>query len=216
MKTRREVIKAMMAIFSGTAAHGFLGPRIRRAFAGAGQEVLPKGTPLRTLIGRNPALLDAHQLDTTPLEAFGTMGQTNHAVDLANWRLAVTGAVDRPFNCRYEDLLKRRTFERNVLLICPGFFAFNGHWAGISAFELLTEAGLRPEVDRVEFSGPSGIRGRTERFTLEDVRTQKVFLAYRVNGVALPQRHGFPLRLVAEGHYGSRWIKYVDAVTAVV
>ncbi|MBW1786221.1 MAG: molybdopterin-dependent oxidoreductase [Deltaproteobacteria bacterium] len=28
-----------------------------------------------------------------------------------------------------------------------------------------------------------------------------------------PQKHGFPLRLVAEGYYGFDWIKYVDRLT---
>ena len=38
-------------------------------------------------------------------------------------------------------------------------------------------------------------------------------LAYQVNGMALPRRHGFPLRVVAEDDYGSDWIKYVDRIT---
>jgi len=36
-----------------------------------------------------------------------------------------------------------------------------------------------------------------------------VFLAYGVNGKTLPQKHGFPLRVVAEDTYGSDWVKYV-------
>ena len=42
-----------------------------------------------------------------------------------------------------------------------------------------------------------------------------MFLAYGVNDIALPERHGFPLRLVAEGHKGRRWVKYVHTVTVV-
>ena len=37
----------------------------------------------------------------------------------------------------------------------------------------------------------------------------QVFLAYDVNGKALPKRHGFPLRVVAEDYYGDDWVKYV-------
>jgi sulfoxide reductase catalytic subunit YedY len=41
-----------------------------------------------------------------------------------------------------------------------------------------------------------------------------VFLAYQVNGQALPKKHGFPLRVVAEGYYGGDWVKYVYKVVA--
>ena len=44
---------------------------------------------------------------------------------------------------------------------------------------------------------------------------KKIFLAYRVNGETLPQKHGFPLRLVYEDAYGYDWIKYVDEVAVV-
>jgi sulfoxide reductase catalytic subunit YedY len=49
---------------------------------------------------------------------------------------------------------------------------------------------------------------------VEDVLSDRVFLAYGVNGKPLPERHGFPLRLVAEGYYGYDWIKYVYRITA--
>ena len=39
------------------------------------------------------------------------------------------------------------------------------------------------------------------------------FLAYGVNGKTLPKKHGFPLRVVAEGYYGSDWVKYVYKVS---
>jgi len=41
-----------------------------------------------------------------------------------------------------------------------------------------------------------------------------VFLAFEVNGEKLPQKHGFPLRIVAEDYYGSDWVKYVYKIEA--
>jgi DMSO/TMAO reductase YedYZ molybdopterin-dependent catalytic subunit len=35
-----------------------------------------------------------------------------------------------------------------------------------------------------------------------------------VNNQVLPGKHGFPLRVVAEGYYGGDWVKYVYKVTA--
>ncbi len=48
---------------------------------------------------------------------------------------------------------------------------------------------------------------------MEDVISNRVFLAYQVNGEVLPRRHGFPLRVVAEGYYGYDWVKYVRKIT---
>lgn len=214
--TRREAIRYLWTLGAGFAAFGALCiAGIRTAGAAIKRRVLPKGTPLHILVGQNPARLDAGNLEVTPLEAFGTMGQTNFSIAAKNWRLSVDGAVERPVHFTYADIRRRSSVEKEVLLICPGFFAFKGRWKGISVGALLREAGIQSEVERIEFSGPTGVREKSERFTLEEIKTDRVFLAYEVNGVPLPQKHGFPLRLVAEDHYGARWVKYVDRITAV-
>jgi DMSO/TMAO reductase YedYZ molybdopterin-dependent catalytic subunit len=54
--------------------------------------------------------------------------------------------------------------------------------------------------------------GKSASYPLPDVLSGKVFLAYQVNGTTLPRKHGFPLRVVADGYYGAEWVKYVDRV----
>jgi DMSO/TMAO reductase YedYZ molybdopterin-dependent catalytic subunit len=54
--------------------------------------------------------------------------------------------------------------------------------------------------------------GKSVRIPLTTIREKRIFLAYQVNGVTLPRRHGFPLRLVYEDAYGYNWVKYVDEV----
>jgi DMSO/TMAO reductase YedYZ molybdopterin-dependent catalytic subunit len=106
--------------------------------------------------------------------------------------------------------------ERTILMICPGFFANNGKWKGVSVRELLARAESRAEVTHITFRGPTGTYGKVLRVPIEHIRSDQVFLAYEVNGQALPKKHGFPLRLVAEGYYGYDWIKYVDKVEAEI
>ena len=50
------------------------------------------------------------------------------------------------------------------------------------------------------------------RISLKELSEKKVILAYRVNDLILPRKHGFPLRLVLEDHYGYEWVKYVDEI----
>lgn len=214
--TRREAIRCLLTLAAGAAAAGaFFAGGIRMVSAEIKRRVLPRGTPMHTLVGRNPARLDAGNLEVTPLEAFGTMGQTNFSIAAKNWRLTIGGIVNRPMNLTVSDITQREAIVREVLLICPGFFAFKGRWKGVSVAALLREAETGPNVSHVRFSGPTGVREKSERFALDEINSDQVFLAYEVNGVPLPQKHGFPLRLVAEDHYGARWVKYVDRITAV-
>jgi sulfoxide reductase catalytic subunit YedY len=216
MKTRREAIRLMMSLGAGLwALCGLAGAGIRYAYAEVKKRVLEKGTRMSTLTGKHPAHLDTRQLDVTPMEEFDTMGQTNYSISAENWKLAVDGAVDRPTTFTYDEVLALPVVERNVLLICPGFFAYHGRWKGISVNGLLAAAGVRPEAKAVVFRGPKHPRERRARYDIEEIRSDQVFLAYAVNGKTLPQRHGFPLRLVAEDHYGGKWIKYVDRIEVI-
>lgn len=176
------------------------------------KKILPKGTPREALIDENPAHLDTRNLEITPLDGFGTMGLTNHRVSLDRWRLHLTGHVANPVALRYSQLLELPAVERNVLLICPGFFANQGRWKGISMKALIREAGMKDGVTQVTFYGPAGTYEKVQTYPLQDILSDRVFLAYEVNGTPLPIRHGYPLRLVAEGYYGFDWIKYVYKV----
>jgi len=149
----------------------------------------------------------------TPLENFGTMGLTDHAVSIEKWGLEVDGHVKKPLRLTYEEIKKLPSVERNALMICPGFFANHGTWKGFSLGALLKQAKAEDGVTHVTVRGPDGKYENSQRYPLGDILSNKVFLAYEVNGKPLPQRHGFPLRAVAEGYYGYDWVKYVYRVT---
>ena len=140
------------------------------------------------------------------------MGDTNYNASINDWRLEVAGRVGTPLRLAYSDILSLGSIERNVLLICRGFLANHGRWKGISMGMLLEKAQMQPGVTHVTFSAPRGAGANEATFPLEDIISDRVFLAYGVNSVTLPQKHGFPLRLVAEGYRGSIWVKYVNRV----
>ncbi len=216
MSTRRLAVK--LALASGAVAlllFSNLGNGLNKVLAQVKRRIVGKGTPVSDLMVANPAKLDTSLLETTPMGAFDVMGQTVYPVDLANWRLEVGGSVRRPVSFTYDELIARPVLERNVLLICYGFFAYNGLWKGFSVAELLKEVGLLPGVSHVKFSGPEGLRRKTRKFAIAEVASDKIFIAYGVNDERLPERHGFPMRLVAEDHKGERWVKYVNRLTVI-
>jgi sulfoxide reductase catalytic subunit YedY len=198
---------------AGLAAAG-LGLWARPAGA-VRRRVLPSHTKATELARANPRAVDPRNLEITPLSEFDTMGQVRAGLDPETWRLEVGGAVERPGSWSLAKLKSRPVVERKVLLICPGVFSFYARWRGLSLAALLAEAGPRPGAREIEIAGPPGQREKVERFTLEEVRAGEVFLAYGVNGEPLPEKHGFPLRVVAGLHYGDDWVKYVHRVTVL-
>jgi DMSO/TMAO reductase YedYZ molybdopterin-dependent catalytic subunit len=211
MESRRNFLKLAITVIGLGLNCSFSG--IRWAWAETKKIILPRGTERGSLIGKNPAELDARNLEVTPLKDFGTMGLTDHDVNLDRWRLQITGNVRKSLSLSYSQIRGLPSIERNVLLICPGFFANHGIWRGISIRELLQRADLRDGVTHVTIRGPKGPYEKAVRYTLDEVLADKVFLAYQVNGKDLPRKHGFPIRAVAEDHYGYDWVKYVSALT---
>ena len=215
MKTRRQFATAALRFLAGAGlAVNPVIAFLHRAFAAVQRRVLPKGTDLQSLTHEHPSAVDARHLDIMPIEAFNTMGLSDHPVSLDLWRLEVAGRVKTPLRLTYNELLALPAVEGNVLLICPGIFTINAHWKGVAVSELLKTAGAEEGVSYVTVHGPQGNYEKVENFTPAEVAAGKVFLAYAVNGQALPQKHGFPLRVVAEDRFGSDWVKYVYKIEA--
>jgi DMSO/TMAO reductase YedYZ molybdopterin-dependent catalytic subunit len=185
-----------------------------KAWGKVKKRILAPGTDRQSLVNENPKDLDAHNLEVTPLKDFGIMGLSDHKVDLRRWALKVDGWVTNPLHLSYDQIRGFPSIERKVLLICAGYFANQGLWKGVSIRTLLDRAQARAGVKFVTVSGPEGFYTKPEQFSLEDILSDKVFLAYQVNGVDLPQKNGFPLRLVAEDYHGYTWVKYVDHLEA--
>ena len=214
-KNRRSFLRSLIRLATGitllaSPVFGYIG----RVYAKAKRLILPRDTEMSSLIDKNPADLDTRNLEVIPLERFETMGLTDHETQLDNWRLKVTGRVQKPLALSYSQIIELPVVERNVLLICPGFFTNHGRWKGFSVAELLKLARVESGITHVSFQGPPGRYEKTESFPAAQVLSDKIFLAYQVNGQDLPRKHGFPLRVVAEDHYGSVWVKYVHKIEA--
>jgi DMSO/TMAO reductase YedYZ molybdopterin-dependent catalytic subunit len=214
MENRRQFFKKSLGFIAGAGIlFSPLASFVQRVYGKTKKIILPKGTKRETLVQKNPKSLDARNLEVTPLKDFETMGITDHAVDLDKWRLMVEGAVRRPLKLTYEEVKGLPSMEKEILLICPGFFAIHGRWKGIAMDRLLQRAKMVEGATHLVFHGPEGNYEKVESFPIDEIQMGKIFLAYGVNGKPLPRKHGFPLRIVAEDRYGSEWVKYVYKVT---
>lgn len=185
---------------------------VQSAAAELKKQILSAGVSMDSLINKNPRFLDTSKLRPIPLNQFGTMGLNEYAFDSRVWRLQVTGQVEKPLSLSMDDILKLPIFEKNVLMICPGVFANFGHWKGISIAQLLDTAQADSHSTHITIRGPEGPDEKSKRFSVSDIQKDAVFLAYEINGQKLPQKHGYPIRAVAEGYFGFDWIKFVHKI----
>ena len=166
-------------------------------------------TPPGKIITMNPKFVDASALPLTSVESLHSTG-TPQSVDLSSWRLTVSGkGIITPLSLTYDELSKVPMMKKRVLLICPGFFYDYLEWEGVPLQALLEKAGVG-DYSRVVFTSIDGYKAD---FKKEEVQSGLLIVALKGNGVPLPPAHGFPARIVAEGVYGGRWVKYLTAIT---
>lgn len=214
--SRREFFRKGIYLLAGlTAWVGFHTVRPGRAGAQTNRVILDRSVRATELAHENPARLDIRNLEVTPIADFHTMGQIQTPFDVNLWRLNVAGTVKRPVALNYEQLTALPSMEMKALLICPGFFSFSAVWKGISLATLAGVAEMEDGATGFEISSSPTPRPEKKRVTMAEVRDDRVFLAYSVNGQPLPEKHGHPLRMVARDRYGSEWLKYVVEVRAI-
>jgi DMSO/TMAO reductase YedYZ molybdopterin-dependent catalytic subunit len=164
-----------------------------------------------SLIYQDPATVDNSDLPITPVEELHTTG-TPVELDISTYRLTVEGLVENPLSLNYEEIMAYPSVTEVVLLICPGVFYDNAEWTGAPVVDILRQAKVKPEAEKVYFEAAGGYR---QILTIEEAMSDGVFLAYEVNGQPLPLEHGYPLRLVVRGKYGSRWVKWLTRIEVV-
>ena len=140
-------------------------------------------------------------------------------VDPADWRLRVTGLVDRPLSLDYDELVDLSTDEADIMLACVsndvgGGLAGVARWQGIRLDDLLDRAGAQAGAQQI--MGHS-VEGFSAGFPVEALDGRDAIVAVGMNGDPLPVAHGFPARLVVPGLYGyvsaTKWLDEIRLTT---
>ena len=71
---------------------------------------------------------------------------------------------------------------------------------------------MQDEAIRVKFKS---IDGYDTSIPLERALRDEVLLAWEMNGVQLPSKHGFPVRLINPGHYGQKMPKWITEIELI-
>ncbi len=133
-------------------------------------------------------------------------------LDTASWRMVITGLIEKPMPpLRLEDITAMESVTAMRTLKCIGDpigteQMSNAVWKGVRLRDLLEKVGPKPDVKVVVFRCADGYH---TAIPLEEAMEDETLLAFEMNGVPLPTEHGFPIRLLNPGNYGTKNPKWI-------
>lgn len=177
------------------------------------------GLVARLLAGRGRLIAGALPAPITPNPEFYVVSKNliDPSVDVAAWRLKVGGLVAQPMQLTLDALRALGTIEQLQTLECisnevGGNLISTALWRGVPLASVLARA--RPTGAVVELKLTSE-DGYSESIPLAMAADERVLLAFEMNGAPLPEKHGFPLRLLLPGVYGMKGPKWLSGIEAV-
>ncbi|MBI2866202.1 MAG: molybdopterin-dependent oxidoreductase [Chloroflexi bacterium] len=164
-------------------------------------------------------LLDKLPPEVTPNGVFYTVSKNffDPSLNPTTWKLTVDGLVERPLTLTYEELQAIPPVTQYLTLECisnevGGDLMGNALWKGLPLSYLLEEAGVKTSARKVVLHADDGY---SDSITLLDALQPGVLIAYEMNGVPLPDTHGFPSRLLVPGIYGMKNVKWLTRIELV-
>jgi len=180
-------------------------------------------------------MLDIRTIDGpfTPRDKFATTQHYDHPeVDLAAWKLKVSGLVDKPIQLTIDDLKKLGSTDFVAGFECSGNrgpvngLCGNGKWTGVPLKKVLDAAGVKASAREFVFfgadKGEEEVEWRTQKYKIdvpfgrslnrEKAMSGEPFLAWALNGEPLTKHQGAPLRLLVPGWYGVANVKWLSRI----
>ncbi len=141
------------------------------------------------------------------------------SIDEKTWNLKVLGLVNTALSLSYDDIRKMTPVQQDATLECisnevGGDLISSTRWTGVRLRDVLNQAGLKEGVVEIKFTCADDY---TESLPLESAMDERTLLVYAMNGEALTEAHGFPLRLYTPNRYGMKnpkWLTQIEAISS--
>lgn len=130
------------------------------------------------------------------------------------WRLEITGLVQTRQTYRLDRLKSLPAVEQETTLMCisngldAGLMS-NAKWKGVPMNVLLAAASPVAGATKVRLHG---VDNYTDTFPLEKAMDPTTLVVYEMNGETLPDRHGFPARVIVPGYFGEKHVKWITRI----
>ena len=180
-------------------------------------------------------LLDVRTIDGpfTPTDKFATTQHYGHPdVDMATYKLKISGLVDKPLQLTLDEIKKFGSSDLVFGFECSGNrgpiqgLCGNGKWTGVPLKKVLDAAGVKASAREFVFfgadKGEEEVEWRTQKYKIdvpfgrslnrEKAMSDWPFLAWALNGEPLTKHQGKPLRLLTPGWYGVANVKWLSQI----
>jgi DMSO/TMAO reductase YedYZ molybdopterin-dependent catalytic subunit len=138
-------------------------------------------------------------------------------IGAGTWHLTVDGDVDHPYTLSYDQLLALPMQKQYESMMCVsnevgGQYMSNALWEGVRLKDLLDRAGVKPGAVKIVFYAADDY---SDSIHLDKALEPTTLLAVHMNGMILPQGHGFPVRMLVPGIYGMKHCKWLTRIQVV-
>lgn len=199
---RRELLKLTPIL----AAGAFLVPKLREPLLNHGVEFSDWASA--KMFSKTKMAATFPKSAVVPLEKFpyNFYDVADPEVDLASWKLEVSGAVDRPGEYTIEQIRSLPKLEMNLKHICVEGWDVIGNFGGTRISEFLRHIGADTSVRYV------AVHCADDYYESIDMATAlhpQSLLCYDMYGEPLNPGHGAPLRLYMPTKLGYKQAKYL-------
>jgi DMSO/TMAO reductase YedYZ molybdopterin-dependent catalytic subunit len=135
-------------------------------------------------------------------------------IDTGSWRLQIGGMVKNPYTLTYDQLQALPQIQQYHTLECisnevGGNLISNALFVGASLADILQTAGIKTGASELIFQAADSY---SDALHLSQALDPQSLIVYLIDGVPLPQPHGYPARLLIPGLYGMKNCKWVTSL----
>jgi DMSO/TMAO reductase YedYZ molybdopterin-dependent catalytic subunit len=146
-----------------------------------------------------------------PTAPLGDVFAQHQVEGFANWRLSISGLVERPTSFSLADLEKFPSRSHITEIACEEGWSYIAQWTGAALVDVLNAVGFKPQARYVVYYAIE--KPWWESIDMADALHPQTLLSYGMNGGELPVPFGGPLRIRVPRQLGYKSVKYITHIT---
>ncbi|MCX6571988.1 MAG: molybdopterin-dependent oxidoreductase [Candidatus Aminicenantes bacterium] len=138
-------------------------------------------------------------------------------IEPSSYRLEIKGLVQTPKKLTLEELYAMPMKELTLTVECigngaGGSLVSTAVWKGVLLHDILKSLGMSEAATGVRYEAADSYFAS---HTMAQVRDNGVIVALYMNGVPIPQLHGFPVRILNPGFYGVKQPAWITSIAVI-